>query len=108
MIHLSQAAAQEVKRLKLQQKRLNSLFRIGVQPSGCAGMSYTMTFDETVQSHDQVYNCDGIQIVVDPQSLSYIEGLTLDYSEDLMGGGFRFHNPQAVQSCGCGNSFSVD
>ena len=66
-----------------------------------------MKFDEGVGPEDQIYDFEGIQMVVDRQSLSYIDGLTLDYSEDLMGGGFRFHNPNALQSCGCGHSFSI-
>lgn len=70
-------------------------------------MFYDMKFDDTVQQTDRVYNCSGILVVVDVNSLNYINEITLDYSEDLMGGGFRFHNPQAANICGCGNSFSV-
>ncbi len=109
MIHLSKAAASEIKRL--QSKRQNSKnlqFRLGVQSGGCSGMSYTLGFEEVVTPGDRVYDCDGIQVVVDEQSLNYINDLTLDYSEDLMGGGFRFHNPKAKESCGCGNSFSTN
>ena len=82
-------------------------FRLQVQPGGCSGWFYDMTFDEAASQGDQVYNCKGIAVVVDAQTLNYISGLTLDYSEDLMGGGFRFHNPNAIASCGCGNSFST-
>jgi iron-sulfur cluster assembly accessory protein len=66
-----------------------------------------MTLDLAMRPDDQLFNCDGVQVVVDAQSISAIAGLTLDYSEDLMGGGFRFHNPNALQTCGCGNSFSL-
>lgn len=108
MIQLSKAAIGEITRLKTKhQNPGKALFRLGVQPSGCSGISYTLAFDETVKPEDQVYDCNGIRVVVDSQSLTYINGLTLDYSEDMMGGGFRFHNPNATQSCGCGNSFSV-
>ncbi|MFB2839477.1 HesB/IscA family protein [Floridanema evergladense] len=106
MINLSKAAASEVKRL-MAQKQPNSLFRLGVQPGGCAGIYYTLEFDRATRSGDRVYDCQGIQIVVEENTLEYINGLTLDYTEDLMGGGFRFHNPNASSSCGCGNSFSV-
>jgi iron-sulfur cluster assembly protein len=107
MINLSKAAASEVKRLMAKQKQPNSLFRLGVQPGGCAEIYYTLEFDQGIKTEDQVYDCQGIQVVVAENNLKYINGLTLDYTEDLMGGGFRFHNPNATSSCGCGNSFSV-
>ncbi len=119
MIHLSASAASEVKRLraKLKQRKV-ALFRLSVQPGGCSGMLYTMEFEDAIGEtdlgktqiapSDRVYDCNGLQVVVEAQSLPYLDGLTLDYSEDLMGGGFRFHNPNATQTCGCGNSFSID
>ncbi|NET37201.1 MAG: iron-sulfur cluster assembly accessory protein, partial [Cyanothece sp. SIO1E1] len=82
-------------------------FRLGVQTGGCSDWLYTMGFDQTVQPEDQVYTCGGIQVVIDNRDLDRIDGLTIDYSEDLMGGGFRFHNPKAFHHCGCGNSFSI-
>uniref|UniRef100_UPI0030DA9F5C HesB/IscA family protein n=1 Tax=Argonema antarcticum TaxID=2942763 RepID=UPI0030DA9F5C len=118
MIHLSASAASEVKRLRAKLKQHNALFRLSVGPGGCSGMLYTMEFDDSIcetnlgkteiASGDCVYDCNGLQVVVEAQSLPYVDGLTLDYSEDLMGGGFRFHNPNATQTCGCGNSFSID
>lgn len=66
-----------------------------------------MSFDETVAASDRIFNLNGIQLVVDAKSLDYADGLSVDYSEDLMGGGFRFQNPQAIATCGCGNSFSM-
>lgn len=106
MIHLSQAAASEIGRIKSKQQP-KGLFRLIVKPGGCSGWFYDMFFDEAVKVSDQVFDLNGIQVVVDAESLNYINGLTLDYSEDLMGGGFRFHNPQAIATCGCGNSFSI-
>jgi iron-sulfur cluster assembly accessory protein len=64
-----------------------------------------MGFDETQQSSDIVYQSDQIKIVVELENLKYLENLTIDYSEDLMGGGFRFQNPNTTQSCSCGHSF---
>ncbi|MBH8553115.1 iron-sulfur cluster assembly accessory protein [Nostocaceae cyanobacterium CENA357] len=106
MIHLSQAAASEIGRLKSKQQS-NILFRLAVKPGGCSGWFYDMSFDETMKIGDRVFELNGIKVVVDAESLDYISGLDLDYSEDLMGGGFRFHNPQAIATCGCGNSFST-
>lgn len=107
MIHLNKAAASEIRRLQSRRQNPNAKLRLGVQPGGCADLSYTIEFDEGMKPGDRVYDCSGIQVVVNIQSLNYINDLTLDYSEDLMGGGFRFHNPNATACCGCGNSFSM-
>lgn len=107
MIHLSQAAVTEVNRIQAQSSKAQPLFRLSVQAGGCADLHYVLELDKQQQSGDQIIHCDGVQIVIDSQSLQYLKGLTLDYTEDLMGGGFRFHNPNAVQNCGCGNSFSI-
>ncbi len=107
MINLSPAAASEIKRLRSKHQKPNALFRLGVQPGGCAEMVYTLEFDETPAPEDRVYDCNGLCVVVAQQQINYIDGLTLDYSEDMMGGGFRFHNPNAKSNCGCGNSFSL-
>jgi iron-sulfur cluster assembly accessory protein len=66
-----------------------------------------MEFDAELSPDDLVDDCGTVKVVVDSQQLNYLKGLTLDYSEDLMGGGFRFKNPNAKIGCGCGNSFSV-
>jgi iron-sulfur cluster assembly protein len=106
MIHLSPAAINEIGRLKSKQPS-DTLFRLRVKSGGCADLFYDLAFDATVQSQDQVLKLDDIRVVIDPESLNYITGLSLDYSEDLTGGGFRFHNPQATSTCSCGNSFSI-
>jgi iron-sulfur cluster assembly accessory protein len=108
MIHLSQAAIGEVQRIQSKSANSDALFRLGIASGGCADFYYRLTLDTTAAPDDRVLNCDGIQVVIDAQSWKYLDGLNLDYSEDLMGGGFRFHNPNAVSHCGCGNSFSVD
>lgn len=108
MIKLSQAAANEIGRLQSKRQRPKARLRIGVQSGGCADLYYTIDFDEEINPSDRVYNCDGIGVVIDETSLNAIAGLVLDYSEDLMGGGFRFHNPNASETCGCGNSFRLE
>jgi iron-sulfur cluster assembly protein len=107
MVQLSQSAAGEILRLRAKRQNNQLLLRLGVQKTGCMGLSYSMEFSEAVQVSDRLFICGEVQIVVDPESLKYFNGLTLDYSEDLMGGGFRFSNPNVSQSCGCGNSFAV-
>jgi iron-sulfur cluster assembly accessory protein len=106
MIHLTQAAVGEVERLRLKQKT-NVFLRLAVKNGGCSGWFYDMSFDKAIRDSDRIFDCSGIQIVVEEHNLDYIYGLTLDYSEDLMGGGFRFHNPSAIATCGCGNSFAI-
>ncbi|MFB2772830.1 HesB/IscA family protein [Pelatocladus sp. BLCC-F211] len=109
MIHLSPAAVSEIRRLKSkqQQQQPNLLFRLAVKVGGCSGWYYDMYFDETVKTGDRTLECEGIQVVIDSESFNYVDGLTIDYSEDLMGGAFRFQNPQANATCGCGNSFAI-
>ncbi|MBD2345024.1 HesB/IscA family protein [Anabaena subtropica] len=106
MIHLSQAAASEINRLKAKQHP-QSLFRLTVKPGGCSDWFYDMSFDEKIKESDRIFDVNNIQVVIDHTSYDYINGLAIDYSEDLMGGAFRFQNPLAVATCGCGNSFST-
>lgn len=107
MVHLSTTAVNEIKRLRLKQQNPDVLFRLQVQSGGCSGLFYDLKFDQ-VKPGDQLFDCNSIAVVVDAQSLIYISELTIDYSEDLMGGGFRFHNLAATTFCGCGNSFSIN
>ena len=91
--------------LELREKQGKDLcLRVGVRGGGCSGMSYTMDFEDpnNIQESDQVFDYDeGFKVVSDPKSMLYIYGLVLDYSEDLIGGGFQFTNPNATQTCGC-------
>ena len=88
--------------------------RVGVRSGGCSGMSYTMDFigvDE-INADDKVYDYSlsseqTFKVICDPKSLLYIYGMQLDFSKDLIGGGFNFVNPNASQTCGCGSSFAV-
>ena len=106
-INLTDSAATEVKRLQSKYDDPNMFLRLGVKPSGCSGMSYTMAFESETKDADEVFEFGGCKVVVDPLSLSIIDGMTVDFSEDLLGGGFRFENPNAVNTCGCGTSFEV-
>lgn len=85
--------------------------RMGVRAGGCSGMSYLMDFikeeEVTLDDHVEEYAEMGIKCVVDPKSLLFLYGLQLDYSDELIGGGFKFTNPNAGTSCGCGKSFGV-
>lgn len=107
MIHLSKSAVQEISRLQTNASAVASGVRLSIAPGGCSGWYYNLGFAGEVGMGDRLYDCEGISIIVDAQSLEHVQGMTLDYSEDLMGGGFRFHNPHASSICSCGNSFSL-
>ncbi len=81
--------------------------RLGVLGGGCSGLSYQFKFDTKPRLTDNVFDFDGVQIFVDPKSIRYLHGMTLDYKESLMQSGFVFENPNAKKSCGCGTSFSA-
>lgn len=80
--------------------------RVYVEQGGCSGMQYGLVFDETREG-DAVAEFDGVQVVVDAVSVGYLAGSTVDYSDNLMNGGFKITNPRARQSCGCGRSFEA-
>ncbi|WP_396612177.1 HesB/IscA family protein [Haloferax sp. S1W] len=79
--------------------------RLFVQQGGCAGLSYGMRFDNEPEDDDTVVERHGLRVFVDPASLNYISGATLDYEGGLQGAGFHVENPNATSSCGCGESF---
>lgn len=81
--------------------------RLGVLGGGCTGLSYQFKFDTKARPNDNVFDFDGVQIFVDPKSILYLRGMTLDYKESLMQSGFVFENPNAKKKCGCGTSFSA-
>ncbi len=107
MITLTAAAAKEINRLQSEQHLEDSYLRVGVRGGGCSGLMYSMSFDEKTGPYDKVFDINGVKIVIDIKSALYVKGSTLDYSTDLTGGGFKFENPNANRSCGCGLSFSA-
>jgi iron-sulfur cluster assembly protein len=81
--------------------------RLGVLGGGCSGLSYQFKYDAQPRPKDHVFEFDGVRVFVDPKSMLYLDGMTLDYKESLMYSGFAFDNPHARKSCGCGTSFSA-
>lgn len=79
--------------------------RVFVAGGGCSGLSYGMAFENNFSDYDTVMSVEGVKLVVDANSLMYLEGASIDFVDSLMGGGFRIENPNAVSSCGCGSSF---
>ena len=112
-ILISNDAIEQISNLLKGQSDKKAL-RVGVRSGGCSGMSYTMDFigDNEINADDKVYDYSlkadqNFQVVCDPKSLLYIYGMQLDFSKELIGGGFNFVNPNASQTCGCGSSFAV-
>lgn len=83
------------------------VLRVSVVGGGCSGFSYQLDFDQGTQQGDHVIEVDGVRVVVDPTSAEHLAGTEIDYVSSLHGGGFKFHNPKATQTCGCGSSFSA-
>jgi iron-sulfur cluster assembly protein len=81
--------------------------RLGVRTSGCSGMAYVLEFADELDEGDQVFEDQGVKVIVDPKSLLYLDGTELDYTREGLNEGFRFNNPNVKASCGCGESFSV-
>ncbi|HSM82518.1 MAG TPA: iron-sulfur cluster assembly accessory protein [Nodosilinea sp.] len=111
MLHIRPAAAQELKRLLVK----HSTFRdhhppqvyLTLQPGGCADWTYCLAPTHDTDNPVTTVNCGDISLAVPTAQFDLVKDLTIDYAEDLMGGGFRFTNPLAQQTCGCGNAFSL-
>ena len=107
MIQLSETAQKAILRLQSEQGKPGSFFRVSVKGGGCSGMTYEVRFDDQQGEQDRSYDINGIKVVSDLKSLLYLDGMSIDFSTELVGGGFRFINPNAKGSCGCGTSFAV-
>ncbi len=106
-VTLTASALNEVKRLLDLQGVTDGGLRLGVKGGGCSGLSYTINFDETIGEFDTVTEVEGVKVIVDAKSAIYLQGMTLDYQKDLVSGAFKFVNPNATKTCGCGESFSA-
>jgi iron-sulfur cluster assembly protein len=110
MTTLTESAAAQIRRMmKDQQKDPASVgVRLGVKPSGCSGFSYTIDFDGESADGDSVLEQHGIRLIIDAKSAPYLQDVQVDWAGGLLGSGFKFTNPQATKTCGCGESFSVN
>lgn len=107
-VELTERAAQEVKTI-IEQQSLPEVtcLRMGVKGGGCSGFSYALDLTEQVNENDEVFEVNGIKVIVDPKSYLYLNGTKVDFKDEVMGRGFVFNNPNATSSCGCGSSFSA-
>ena len=106
MIQISDKALHQIQNLKKEESQAEFL-RISVQEGGCSGFSYKLDFEDQQSEQDKVFECKGVQIIIDSKSLLYLMGMNLDFDGGLNGKGFVFSNPNAKKSCGCGFSFGV-
>lgn len=107
-VTLTEGAAEQILGLLEREGKKDAALRVFVQGGGCSGLNYGMAIDDSVEEGDFVFQSHGVKVVVDPLSINYIRGASVDYVEDMMGGGFKIDNPNAVRSCGCGSSFSTE
>lgn len=104
-IEISERAQQELIRLEVGGAQF---LRISVIPGGCSGMTYSASIDATLTDEDETLYVEGpIRVVADQGSAPFLDGLEIDFSDDLVTSGFRFRNPNAAKSCGCGSSFGA-
>ena len=108
MVTISDIAADKVRGFLTQQESDAAAvgLRVGVRGGGCSGFQYALALDER-REDDHVFEYGEIAILVDPASLRYVDGSTVDYTESMMGSGFEVNNPNVVASCGCGSSFRI-
>jgi iron-sulfur cluster assembly accessory protein len=106
MITLTDRAAAEIKGLLEKQETPEALLRVFVAGGGCSGLQYGMSLEEEAMEGDEKFALNGVNVIVDPRSIHYLEGAEIDYVDSLMGGGFKIDNPNAKSSCGCGHSFT--
>lgn len=109
MIKVSDLAKEKAIQLMTEDgfKPFEDYIRVGVKSGGCSGLEYVLKFDNLKTDSDQIFEDNGIKIIVDKKSVLYLAGTILDFSAGLNGKGFVFNNPNANRTCGCGESFSL-
>ena len=106
MITITENAADHIRKF-LTKRGKGEGIRIGVKTSGCSGMAYRLEFVDEIQPEDQVFEQNGVKVFIDPKSMVYLDGTQVDFAKEGLQEGFKFENPNAKESCGCGESFHV-
>ena len=107
-ISLTETAVEMVK-VTREQEGMDDTFglRVAVRGGGCSGFEYALDFEKEPRENDTILEYEGLEVYIDSVSSRYLEGTEIDYVKGIMGAGFKFNNPKAVGTCGCGSSFSV-
>ncbi|MEW6568771.1 MAG: iron-sulfur cluster assembly accessory protein [Chloroflexota bacterium] len=108
ILQLTEAAVLRVRRLMEERNLHDHALRVFVSGGGCSGLQYGMALEPNPRDADRRLDFKGVEVVVDPISATYLAGATIDYSDGLMGGGFRIENPNAIATFGCGHSFRTE
>ena len=108
MLTLTDAASRKLGEIIAQQGESVAGLRVFVQRGGCSGYSYGMSLAQQIEASDWVGEFGGVKVLVDPESAKVLSGVNIDFVESLQGSGFSIQNPNAVRSCGCGNSFETE
>jgi iron-sulfur cluster assembly protein len=106
-VHVTPKAVGKIKESFAREGVSGGGLRLGVLGGGCSGLSYQFKYDKEPRPNDHIFEFNGVKVFVDPKSMLYLNGMTLDYKESLMYSGFAFENPNAEKSCGCGTSFTA-
>jgi iron-sulfur cluster assembly accessory protein len=106
-LSLTESALRQVKNLLARDPNNSQALRVSVADGGCSGFSYKLSFDKEQKAEDIVVESDGVKVYVDPKSAAFLQGIVIDFVSGLYGGGFKFTNPNATATCGCGTSFSA-
>ena len=104
-IELTKTAAERVRRFIERDGGVG--LRLGVKKTGCSGWAYTVDIAQAIQPDDVVFSQDDVKVVVAPDSLSFLDGSTIDFKAEGLGSAFHFTNPNATEECGCGESFTI-
>ncbi|TXD34126.1 iron-sulfur cluster assembly accessory protein [Lujinxingia vulgaris] len=110
MIGITTLAAEKARKMMMDNNlspEANNGIRIGVKSGGCSGLNYVLDIVDSPADNDRVFERNGVKIFCDPRSYLYLNGTEIDFEDSVMGGGFKFNNPNARRSCGCGTSFAV-
>jgi iron-sulfur cluster assembly protein len=107
LVRLTPKAVEMAKQALRKRGTPDGALRLGVRGGGCSGVSYAIEFSDKVRERDNVYEFDGLRVIVDPKSLVYLRGSVLDYEVQILQHGFKFQNPNEKSACGCGESFTV-
>jgi iron-sulfur cluster assembly accessory protein len=108
LINVSPTAASKIAELLAEESKPESGLRVFVQGGGCSGFQYGLMIEESPGATDQVLESNGVKLYVDPISVRYLKGAEVDFVDNVAGGGFTIRNPNAVSTCGCGQSFTTD
>lgn len=105
-ITLTESAADRVRNF-LANRGKGAGLRLGVRTSGCSGMAYVLEFADEIHADDQVFESNGVKVIVDTRSMVYLDGTEVDFAKEGLNEGFKFNNPNVKDACGCGESFNV-